>query len=137
MFAQPAALLRLAGAVLVEARDEWQVSDLRYLSEGSMALLGTRAAGSKEVATPKPCSRHSQHQSTDHHTVKITYTTRRDATVGHGAIPAVHGMSKVLAQRMEMAAAPRESEPATGEELAEKVALASHRPGPSKWGNST
>jgi hypothetical protein len=27
--------------VLVEAHDEWQVSDRRYLSEGSMALLTT------------------------------------------------------------------------------------------------
>ena len=25
--------------VLIEAHDEWQVSDRRYLSEGSMALL--------------------------------------------------------------------------------------------------
>ena len=48
----PAALLRLAGAVLVEAHDEWQVSERRYLSEGSMALLGTQAADPKEVAAP-------------------------------------------------------------------------------------
>jgi Transposase, Mutator family len=37
----PDALLRLAGAVLVEAHDEWQVSDRRYRFEGSMALLTT------------------------------------------------------------------------------------------------
>jgi hypothetical protein len=38
-FPNPAALLRLAGSVLVETHDEWHVSDRRYLSEGSMALL--------------------------------------------------------------------------------------------------
>jgi putative transposase len=39
VFPNPEALLRLAGAVLVEAHDKWQVSDRRYLSESSMAQL--------------------------------------------------------------------------------------------------
>lgn len=39
VFPNPEALLRLAGAVLVEAHDEWQTSDRRYLSEATMAAL--------------------------------------------------------------------------------------------------
>jgi len=39
VFPNPEALLRLAGAVLVEAHDEWQTGDRRYLAEGSMATL--------------------------------------------------------------------------------------------------
>src|SRR5689334_17326705 len=39
VFPNPAALLRLAGAVLGEIHDEWQVSDRRYLSEKSMTML--------------------------------------------------------------------------------------------------
>jgi putative transposase len=52
VFPNPEALLRLAGAVLVEAHDEWQVGERRYLSEGSMALLTSTAGNPKEVATP-------------------------------------------------------------------------------------
>jgi Transposase, Mutator family len=52
VFPNPEALLRLAGAVLAEAHDEWHVADKRYLSEGSMALLDTKPDTPKEVATP-------------------------------------------------------------------------------------
>jgi transposase-like protein len=48
VFPNPEALLRLAGAVLVEAHDEWQAGERRYLSEGSMTML----TQPKEVATP-------------------------------------------------------------------------------------
>jgi putative transposase len=39
IFPDDQSLLRLASCVLIEAHDEWQVSDRRYLSEASMALL--------------------------------------------------------------------------------------------------
>ncbi len=42
IFPNPAALLRLSACVLIEAHDEWQDSDRRYLSEESMALLNPR-----------------------------------------------------------------------------------------------
>jgi putative transposase len=50
VFPNPEALLRLAGAVLVETHDEWAATDRRYLSENSKKTL-TSTAG-KEVARP-------------------------------------------------------------------------------------
>ena len=41
VFPNPAALLRLAGAVLVEQHDEWEVGDRRYFSESSLLELKT------------------------------------------------------------------------------------------------
>jgi len=41
VFPNPAALLRLAGAVLVEQHDEWEAGDRRYFSEVSMLELKT------------------------------------------------------------------------------------------------
>jgi len=52
IFPDDAAVLRLAGAVLIETHDEWQVAERRYLSEGSMALLaptGEDGSRPKEV----------------------------------------------------------------------------------------
>lgn len=54
IFPNEAGILRLAGSVLLEVHDEWQVSDRRYLSEGSMAKLAQNSndvAESKEVGT--------------------------------------------------------------------------------------
>jgi putative transposase len=50
VFPNPAALLRLSGAVLLEQHDEWLVSDRRYLSEASMAAL--TAIPTKNQALP-------------------------------------------------------------------------------------
>jgi putative transposase len=52
VFPNPEAPLRLAGAVLIEAHDEWQATDRRYLSEATMALL-LEPTPQEAVATPE------------------------------------------------------------------------------------
>ena len=51
IFPNDKALLRLASCVLIEAHDEWQVSDRRYLSEESMAALAALAADKQTELT--------------------------------------------------------------------------------------
>jgi putative transposase len=52
VFPNPAALLRLAGAVLIEQHDEWAASDRRYFSEASMTLLMTKTNPSEGQVNP-------------------------------------------------------------------------------------
>ncbi len=54
IFPNPAALLRLSSCVLIEAHDEWQDSDRRYLSEESMALLNPPTPTVLEPRTDTP-----------------------------------------------------------------------------------
>ncbi len=54
VFPNPAALLRLAGAVLIEQHDEWAAADRRYFSERSMALLNADTTDIEgQVSTPE------------------------------------------------------------------------------------
>ena len=62
VFPNPEALLRLTGAVLVEAHDEWQATDRRYLGEATMALLRLRPH-QETVATPELMTAWSEPQS--------------------------------------------------------------------------
>jgi len=54
VFPNRAALARLAGAVLIEAHDQWAATDRRYLSEASIAQLhAITALTAKEVDAPE------------------------------------------------------------------------------------
>lgn len=78
VFPNPEALLRLAGAVLVETHDEWQVTERRYLSENSMKTVTTVT---KEVATPTALTAHSP-PARPHATAELHHAEGRTRSLG-------------------------------------------------------
>ena len=58
IFPNEAGVLRLAGSVLLEVHDEWQITDRRYLSEGSMAKLS--ATDNDDPHTKEVGPRHNE-----------------------------------------------------------------------------
>lgn len=54
VFPNPAALARLAGAVLIECHDEWEADERRYLSAESMAHLRHPDTPTQAIATTPP-----------------------------------------------------------------------------------
>ncbi|MEZ0165460.1 IS256 family transposase [Kineococcus sp. LSe6-4] len=57
IFPNAKALLRLSTCVLIEAHDEWQSGDRRYLSESSMALVSSPQETSSSSSSPAPALR--------------------------------------------------------------------------------
>jgi putative transposase len=57
IFPDDNSVIRLVGAVLAEQHDEWQVTDRRYLAEGSMALIDQ----ADQTEPVKEVTAHSQH----------------------------------------------------------------------------
>jgi hypothetical protein len=77
-------LLRLASCVLIEAHDEWQVCDRRYLSEASMALLTPPQPAALDTRRPEPNEVIDQPALQTASSATPQSSTRTIYTAGHG-----------------------------------------------------
>jgi len=66
--------------VLVEAHDEWQVADKRYLSETTLVLLNISEHSTTNPLPSRPRSRHIETTQSLRRNAIRTYTTSRDTT---------------------------------------------------------
>jgi hypothetical protein len=77
-------LLRHASCVLIEAHDEWQVCDRRYLSEASMALLTPPQPAALDTRRPEPNEVIDQPALQTASSATPQSSTRTICTAGHG-----------------------------------------------------
>ena len=105
IFPNDAAIVRLVGAVLIETHDEWQITERRYFSEGSMAAINPRP-GARHHRGEAGLARLLDNPDDHHHALRITRPDLHHlAGHGHGFGPSlgsVRELARVTRRRIEL-----------------------------------